>query len=103
MMKEYPVIPIDDGFFHCPTRASKIAGLGVTTLFNWTQARCTSYDLPLNVIDYEGRSLIDERDVHTLAAVQKEFPLGKGPIPPDRRQQMRLYAAKIRATLTPSR
>ena len=94
-------IPINGGFFYSPVRASAIAGLGVATLFNWAKARCTSYGYPLNVVEHQGNRLIDERDVHTLAAVQKSFAVGKGPIPPDRREQMKRYAAQVHAKLTP--
>lgn len=92
-------IPIDEGFFYTPVRASAIAGLSVATLFSWTQDRCTSYGHPLNVVEHQDRRLIDERDVYVVAAVQKDFPIGKGPVPPDRREQMKSYAAQVRAKL----
>ena len=96
-------IPISGGFFHCPNRAAEIVGLAETTLVRWAKSRSTGYGHPLNVVEHQGHWLIDERDVHAVAAVQKDFPIGKGPISPDRRGQMKNYAAKIRAALTPTR
>jgi hypothetical protein len=96
-------IAISGGFFRSPERASMIAGLDHRTLYRWTKSKVTSYDHPLNVVEYHGHSLIDERDVFVVAAVQKEFPLARGPIPPDRREQMKRYAAQVHATLTPVR
>ena len=96
-------IPISGGFFHCPNRAAAIVALPESTLWRWAKARSTGYGHLLNVVEHQGHLLIDERDVHAVAAVQKDFPIGKGPIPPDRREQMKNYAAQVRAKLAPSR
>ena len=96
-------IAISGGFFRCPDRASTTVGLDHKTLYRWTKAHVTSYGHPLNVVEHQGRLLIDERDVYTIAAVQKDFPLARGPISPDRREQMKKYAAQVHATLTPKR
>lgn len=93
-------IPISGGFFHCPERAAAMVGLPNSTLWRWAKARSTGYGHPLNVVEHQGHRLIDERDVHVVAAVQKEFPLARGPVPPDRREQMKNYAAQVRAKLT---
>jgi hypothetical protein len=93
-------IPISGGFFYTPERASELAGLSNQTLFNWAKAHVTSYGYPLNVIEHQNHRLIDERDVHAIAAVQKDFPLGGGPIPTNKREQMKRYAAQVRAKLT---
>lgn len=93
-------IPISGGFFYSPERASEIVGVSNRTLFIWAKAQITSYGFPLNVIEYQNHRLIDERDVHVLAAVQKDFPVGGGPIPTNKREQMKRYAAQVRAKLT---
>lgn len=93
-------IPIKGGFFYSPERASEIIGLSHDTLFNWARAKVTKYGHPLNVVKHRGHRLIDERDRYAMAAVQKDFPIGRGRIPTDRREQMKRYAAQVRAKLT---
>jgi len=94
-------LAIHGGFFFTPEVASEITGLGRNTLARWMDAEASAYGHPLTVVNHQGRRLLDERDVHTLAAVQKDFPVGRGPIPPDRREAMKRYAERVRATFTP--
>jgi len=56
-------IPIGDVFYYCRERAAEVSGLSSATIFRWTQAQVTSYGYFLNVIEYQGRWLIDERDI----------------------------------------
>jgi hypothetical protein len=93
-------LAIHGAFFFTPEAACEITGLGRNTLARWMDAKASAYGHPLTVVKHQGRRLLDERDVHTLAAVQKDFPVGRGPIPPDRRDQMKRYAAQVRAKLT---
>jgi hypothetical protein len=93
-------VAIHNGFFFTPEAAAEITGLSHDTLFNWSRAGATKYGHSLNVVKHRGHRLIDERDCYAMAAVQKDFPIGKGRIPADRRAQMRRYAGEVHAKLT---
>jgi hypothetical protein len=94
-------IPLNGRFFYSPERASEIIGLNHATLFRWAEAQVSQYGHPLNTVKYQQHNLIDEIDVHVMAAVQRDFPRGRGHIPSAKREQMKRYAARVHATLTP--
>jgi len=93
-------IPIQNGFFYSPERASEIVGLSNWTLFKWAKDQVTQYGYSLNTVKHQRHNLIDEIDVHVMAAVQKDFPRGRGHIPAGKRDQMKRYADQLRAKLT---
>jgi hypothetical protein len=95
-------IQINGGFFHSPERASEITGLGKSTFCAWTRAQVTGYGFDLKTVEHRGHRLVDERDVLVVAAVQKAFPVPKGRIPSDTRDQMKRMAERLHATLNPT-
>jgi hypothetical protein len=93
-------IELNGGFYLHTDRAGEITGLPATTTWRWAMRSVTSYGFALNVTKHQGHVLVDERDVYAIAAVQRDFPLARGgPGSRDRREAMKRYADRVRATL----
>jgi hypothetical protein len=98
------VIDLNGKLYVCPYRAAEHVGISYKVLRAYARRASSWFGMPLDVVKHGGRGrlLIDERDVFVLAAVNREFPVGKGPIPRAKREQMCQYSERIRAKLMPA-
>jgi hypothetical protein len=96
------VIVIDGRMYMSPHRAALLVGASDKALRRCARRAATWYGASLDVVKHGGHSLIEERDVLVLAEVNQKFPVGNGPLPRIRREEMRAYAERVRAKLTPA-
>jgi hypothetical protein len=95
-----PRIPMHGAFFLCANYAASVVGLDPRCIWAWAKRKTTSYDFPLRVVEQGGHIYIAEADVRVAERVQREFPLLRGRIKHQRREEMKAYALRLR-TLNP--
>lgn len=97
------VVALQKGIFVCPDRAAAIARLAPDCLFRWARDATTSYGYRLSVIPHGGHRYINEIDVRVIAKIQQDFPVRRGGPGSKRRQaEMKEFAERLRASLTPT-
>jgi hypothetical protein len=97
-----PRLSINGGFYSCAHRVAADAGITHDTVENWLRRQMTSYGYSLTVTTHRGQRLLEETDITVIGAVQQAFPLTGGADRKHRREQMRQYAERLRATLKPT-
>jgi hypothetical protein len=95
-------IAIEGKIFVCPRRAAPLVGVTHPTLAACARRGSSWFGMPLETAKLGEHVLLEERQCFVLAAVNREFPVSKGPIPRARREQMRQYAERVRAKLMPA-
>ena len=93
------VIPAENKLWMCPEAAAVVVGLSNECIRKWVRRGCSSYGYPIRTIAIHQRRMVDEVDVRVLAATQRQYALGKGPLPSGRREELRSFAFRLRAKM----